>query len=73
MEWIVDKTGVLLNTSAQILDNVVQSGSRFEATLSPAAMRVVKASMSMLHSLLLRADLLSTQLVDESAAYLYLY
>ncbi|KAG0244295.1 P-loop containing nucleoside triphosphate hydrolase protein [Mortierella sp. GBAus27b] len=45
MEWIVDKTGVLLNTSAQILDNVVQSGSRFEATLSPAAMRVVKSIM----------------------------
>lgn len=48
MDWLADKTGSLLNTSAVILDNVVQSGSRFEATLSPAAIRVVKASMSRL-------------------------
>ncbi|KAG0321321.1 hypothetical protein BGZ99_003970 [Dissophora globulifera] len=45
MEWLAVKTGVLLNTSAAVLDNVVQSGSRFEATLSPAAMRVVKGVM----------------------------
>ncbi|KAG0001964.1 hypothetical protein BGZ65_003028, partial [Modicella reniformis] len=43
MDWLVDKTGAFLNTSAAVLDNVVQSGSRFEATLSPAAMRVVKS------------------------------
>ncbi|KAF8939035.1 hypothetical protein BGZ58_010876 [Dissophora ornata] len=45
MEWLAVKTGALLNTSAAVLDNVVQSGSRFEATLSPAAMRVVKGVM----------------------------
>ncbi|KAF9360884.1 hypothetical protein BGX26_007301 [Mortierella sp. AD094] len=45
MEWIVVKTGSLLNSSAAVLDQVVQSGSRFEATLSPAAMRVVKGVM----------------------------
>ncbi|KAF9172090.1 hypothetical protein BGX21_005458 [Mortierella sp. AD011] len=45
MEWIAIKTGSLLNSSAAVLDQVVQSGSSFEATLSPAAMRVVKGVM----------------------------
>jgi len=46
MDWLVVKTGALLNSSAAVLDTVVESGSRFEATLSPAAMRVVKGSKS---------------------------
>ncbi|KAF9116294.1 hypothetical protein BGX27_003602 [Mortierella sp. AM989] len=45
MDWIAIKTGALLNSSAAVLDQVVQSGSQFEATLSPAAMRVVKGVM----------------------------
>lgn len=42
MDWIASKTGTLLNSTVQVIDQVVQSGSRFEATLSPAAMKVVK-------------------------------
>ncbi|KAF9436988.1 hypothetical protein BGZ76_002343 [Entomortierella beljakovae] len=45
MDWLADKTGSLLNSSAAVLDQVVQTGARFEATLSPAAMRVVKGVM----------------------------
>ncbi|KAG0216088.1 hypothetical protein BGX28_005983 [Mortierella sp. GBA30] len=45
MDWLAIKTGALLNSSAAVLDHVVQSGSRFEATLSPAAMKVVKGLM----------------------------
>ncbi|KAG9064053.1 hypothetical protein KI688_003232 [Linnemannia hyalina] len=45
MDWIVSKTGTLLNSTVLVLDQVVQSGSRFEATLSPAAMKVVKGVM----------------------------
>ncbi|KAF9147009.1 hypothetical protein BG015_011416 [Linnemannia schmuckeri] len=49
MDWIASKTGTLLNSTVQVLDQVldqaVQSGSRFEATLSPAAMKVVKGVM----------------------------
>ncbi|KAG0365649.1 hypothetical protein BGZ54_006351, partial [Gamsiella multidivaricata] len=45
MDWLAIKTGALLNTSAAVLDNVIQSGSNFESSLSPAAMRVVKGVM----------------------------
>ncbi|KAF9276554.1 hypothetical protein BGZ88_001643 [Linnemannia elongata] len=45
MDWIASKTGTLLNSTVQIIDQVVQSGSSFEATLSPAAMKVVKGVM----------------------------
>ncbi|KAF8986424.1 hypothetical protein BGZ46_003531 [Entomortierella lignicola] len=45
MDWLAVKTGSFLNSSAAVLDQVVQSGSRFESTLSPAAMRVVKGVM----------------------------
>ncbi|KAK3809047.1 MAG: P-loop containing nucleoside triphosphate hydrolase protein [Linnemannia elongata] len=45
MDWIASKTGTLLNSTVQVIDQVVQSGSRFEATLSPAAMKVVKGVM----------------------------
>ncbi|KAG0376613.1 hypothetical protein BGX24_007471 [Mortierella sp. AD032] len=45
MDWVASKTGTLLNSTVQVLDQVVQSGSRFEATLSPAAMKVIKGVM----------------------------
>ncbi|KAF9130775.1 hypothetical protein BGW39_002685 [Mortierella sp. 14UC] len=45
MDWVASKTGTLLNSTVQVLDHVVQSGSRFEATLSPAAMKVIKGVM----------------------------
>ncbi|KAG0286226.1 hypothetical protein BGZ96_009625 [Linnemannia gamsii] len=45
MDWIALKTSTLLNSTVQVIDQVVQSGSHFEATLSPAAMKVVKGVM----------------------------
>ncbi|KAF9300520.1 hypothetical protein BGZ74_007799 [Mortierella antarctica] len=42
MDWLVGKTGQLLNSSAAVLDQVLVQGSQFEATLSPAAMKVVR-------------------------------
>jgi len=42
MDWIAAKTGALLNSSAAVLDQVVQTGTRLETTLSPSAMKVVK-------------------------------
>ncbi|KAG0273243.1 hypothetical protein BGZ95_010935 [Linnemannia exigua] len=45
MDWVASKTGTLLNSTVQVLDQVVQSGSRFEATLSPAAMKIIKGVM----------------------------
>ncbi|KAF9907255.1 hypothetical protein EC991_011156 [Linnemannia zychae] len=45
MDWVASKTGVLLNSTVQVIDQVVQSGSQFEATLSPAAMKVIKGVM----------------------------
>ncbi|KAG0054003.1 hypothetical protein BGZ83_012173 [Gryganskiella cystojenkinii] len=45
MEWIASKTGALLNSSAAVLDQFIQTGSRFETTLSPSAMKVVKGVM----------------------------
>ncbi|KAG0316565.1 hypothetical protein BGZ97_006649 [Linnemannia gamsii] len=45
MDWIASKTGSLLNSTVQVIDQVVQSGTNFEATLSPAAMKVVKGVM----------------------------
>ncbi|KAF9180894.1 hypothetical protein BGZ50_005857 [Haplosporangium sp. Z 11] len=45
MDWVASKAGTLLNNSAAILDHVIQSGSQFEATLSPAAMQVVRGVM----------------------------
>jgi hypothetical protein len=47
MEWLAVKTGALLNSSAAILDQAVQYSSQFEATLSPAAMKVVQGGMSL--------------------------
>ncbi|KAF9920157.1 hypothetical protein FBU30_010052 [Linnemannia zychae] len=45
MDWVTSQTSMLINSTVQVLDQVVQSGSRFEATLSPAAMKVVKGVM----------------------------
>lgn len=42
MDWLVVKTGALLNSSAAVLDQVLVQGSQFEATLSPAAMKVFR-------------------------------
>ncbi|KAG0341852.1 hypothetical protein BG004_005875 [Podila humilis] len=41
MDWLVGKTGEFLNSSAAVLDQVVQQSTQFEATLSPAAMKIV--------------------------------
>ncbi|KAF9559755.1 hypothetical protein EC968_006480 [Mortierella alpina] len=45
MEWLAIKTGAMLNSSAALLDQAVQFSSQFEATLSPAAMKVVQGVM----------------------------
>jgi hypothetical protein len=50
MEWLALKTGALLNSSAAVLDQVIQTGSRFETTLSPSAMKVVKGGNASLLS-----------------------
>ncbi|KAF9128921.1 hypothetical protein BG015_004271 [Linnemannia schmuckeri] len=45
MDTLVTKTGTLLNSAADVFDQVVLAASRFESTLSPAAMSVVKGFM----------------------------
>ncbi|KAF9119014.1 hypothetical protein BGW39_000687 [Mortierella sp. 14UC] len=45
MDTLVTKTGSLLNSAADVFDQVVLTASKFESTLSPAAMSVVKGFM----------------------------
>ncbi|KAF9201493.1 hypothetical protein BGZ59_002685 [Podila verticillata] len=45
MDTLVTKTGTLLNSAADVFDQVVLAASQFESTLSPAAMSVVKGFM----------------------------
>ncbi|KAF9584192.1 hypothetical protein BGW38_007271 [Lunasporangiospora selenospora] len=45
MEWLVSKTGSFLNSTAAVFDHVIQVSTGLEATLSPAAIRVVKTIM----------------------------
>ncbi|KAF9429579.1 hypothetical protein BGZ94_010230 [Podila epigama] len=42
MDWVFVKTGALLNSSAEVLDHVVQRGTQLESSLSPAAMKVIR-------------------------------
>ncbi|KAG0059953.1 hypothetical protein BGZ89_012668 [Linnemannia elongata] len=42
---LMTKTGALLNSAADVFDQVVLAASQFESTLSPAAMSVVKGFM----------------------------
>ncbi|KAG0293401.1 hypothetical protein BGZ96_002869 [Linnemannia gamsii] len=45
MDTLVAKTGTLLNSAADVFDQVVSKASQFESTLSPAAMSVVRGFM----------------------------
>ncbi|KAK5823711.1 P-loop containing nucleoside triphosphate hydrolase protein [Linnemannia elongata] len=45
MDMLMMKTGTLLNSAADVFDQVVLAASQFESTLSPAAMSVVKGFM----------------------------
>ncbi|KAG0087928.1 hypothetical protein BGZ92_006837 [Podila epicladia] len=45
MDTLVTATGTLLNSAADVFDQVVLAASQFESTLSPAAMSVVKGFM----------------------------
>ncbi|KAF9548509.1 hypothetical protein EC957_006322 [Mortierella hygrophila] len=45
MDTLVTTTGTLLNSAADVFDQVVSAASQFESTLSPAAMSVVKGFM----------------------------
>ncbi|KAF9974122.1 hypothetical protein BGZ73_002592 [Actinomortierella ambigua] len=42
MEWIVDKTGEVLNSYASVIDDVAQIGSKLESTLSPTANSLIR-------------------------------
>ncbi|KAG0057831.1 hypothetical protein BGZ83_000018 [Gryganskiella cystojenkinii] len=45
MDAIMTKAGTLLNSAADVFDQVVLAASKFESTLSPAAMSVVRGFM----------------------------
>ncbi|KAF9582137.1 hypothetical protein BGW38_000594 [Lunasporangiospora selenospora] len=45
MEVLASKTGTLLNGAADVFDQVVLAASKFESTLSPAAMSIVRGFM----------------------------
>ncbi|KAG0048600.1 hypothetical protein BGZ83_006456 [Gryganskiella cystojenkinii] len=45
MDTLMTKAGTLLNSAADVFDQVVLAASQFESTLSPAAMSVIKGFM----------------------------